>query len=459
VTDTRFDSLNLPAGQIANLNAMGYQAMTPIQQLSLPVVLAGKDLIAQAKTGSGKTAAFGIGLLEHLKPRLFAVQGLVLCPTRELATQVAKELRRLARYLDNIKVVTLCGGTPIGPQIGSLEHGAHIVVGTPGRIKDHLRKGTLTLEKVSSLVLDEADRMLDMGFAEDIGTIIDATPASRQTLLFSATYPQDIEQLSQRYQQNPERVTAPEQHTESAITQTAYLCDEPYKADTLIALLQTLEPEAAVLFCNTKARCNEYAAALKEAGFQVGVLHGDMEQRDRDQRITLFGNGSLRLLIATDVAARGLDIDSVDLVVNIDLPREPAVYTHRIGRTGRAGRSGSAISLVGPKETIKLERISAGQNAEITRIDKLPTPNHDYRPPRAPMRTLAIAGGRKNKLRPGDIVGTLTAGGKLSGDDIGDIDVGDFTAYVAVKREYAEVALEQIKSRTIKGKNFRVRKL
>ncbi|KEA65142.1 ATP-dependent 23S rRNA helicase DbpA [Marinobacterium lacunae] len=459
MTQTRFSTLNLPAAQIENLTSIGYEQMTPIQQLSLPVVLAGQDLIAQAKTGSGKTAAFGIGLLTTLKPRLFAAQALVLCPTRELATQVAKELRRLARYLENIKIVTLCGGTPIGPQIGSLEHGAHIVVGTPGRIKDHLRKGTLTLDRVSCLVLDEADRMLDMGFAEDIGVIIDSTPSSRQTLLFSATYPQDIEQLSAHYQRDPQRVTAAEQHSSVAIEQRAYLCDEPYKADTLIALLQQQAPEAAVIFCNTKGRCDEYAEALKSAGFQVGVLHGDMEQRERDQRITLFSNRSLTLLVATDVAARGLDIDAVDLVVNVDLPREPAVYTHRIGRTGRAGRSGVALSLVGPKESIKLERINALQEAPIDVIEQLPTPNHDHRPPRAPMRTLAIAGGRKNKLRPGDIVGTLTAGGELTGDDIGSIDIGDFTAYVAVKRELSEIALDKLKSRTIKGKSYRVRKL
>lgn len=459
MTDTAFSALPLPAAQIDNLRTLGYEQMTPIQQLSLPITLAGQDLIAQAKTGSGKTAAFGIGLMEALQPRLFAVQGLVLCPTRELATQVAAELRRLARYLDNIKILTLCGGMPIGPQIGSLEHGAHIVVGTPGRVRDHLRKGTLTLDRVRTLVLDEADRMLDMGFAEDIGTIIDTTPTSRQTLLFSATYPRDIEALSARYQRDPQRVTAPDQHRPVDIAQRAYLCDEPDKAATLIALLQQIEPDAAVIFCNTKARCDDYATALKAAGFQSGVLHGDMEQRERDQRITLFSNRSLRLLIATDVAARGLDIDAVDLVVNVDLPRDPAVYTHRIGRTGRAGRSGTALSLVGAKETQKLERISAAQTAPIEVIAQLPQPDPDYRPARAPMRTLAIAGGRKNKLRPGDIVGALTAGGRMQGDDIGAIAVGDFTAYVAVKRELSEVALVQLKSRTIKGKSFRVRKL
>lgn len=459
MTDTRFSSLKLPQAQLDNLASIGYAEMTPIQALSLPVALNGHDLIAQAKTGSGKTAAFGIGLLNKLKPRLFAVQSLVLCPTRELATQVAKELRRLAKYQENIKIITLCGGTPIGPQIGSLEHGAHVVVGTPGRIKDHLRKRTLTLERVETLVLDEADRMLDMGFAEDIGAIIETTPDSRQTLLFSATYPKDIEQLSSRYQRNPERVTAPDREAPADIAQRAYLCDEPQKADTLIALLQQQQPDAAVIFCNTRARCEEYAQAVKSAGFSVGVLHGDMEQRERDQRITLFSNRSLTLLVATDVAARGLDIEAVDLVVNVDLPREAAVYTHRIGRTGRAGRSGTALSLVGPKETLKLERVNSDQHTPIEVIDQLPTPNPAIKPPRAPMRTLAIAGGRKNKLRPGDIVGTLTADGELTGEDIGNIEVHDFVTYVAVKREHSETALEKIKSRTIKGKAFRVRKL
>lgn len=236
--------------------------------------------------------------------------------------------------------------------------------------------------------------MLDMGFTEDISSIIETTPSERQTLLFSATYPPDIEALSARYQRSPQRVTATDEQRPLDITQRAYLCDEPDKAATLIALLQQHAPDAAVIFCNTRARCNEYATALKAAGFQNGVLHGDMEQRERDQRITLFANRSLRLLIATDVAARGLDIDAVDLVVNVDLPRDPAVYTHRIGRTGRAGRSGTALSLVSSKETLKLERISSAQSAPLEVIEQGPTPNPTTvrpRPPCAPWRSLAGA--------------------------------------------------------------------
>jgi len=456
---TAFDTLPLPAAQIRNLNSLGYLQMTPIQQQSLPILLAGQDLIAQAQTGSGKTAAFGIGLLERLQPARFEVQSLVLCPTRELATQVAAELRRLARYLDNIKVLTLCGGMPIGPQIGSLEHGAHIVVGTPGRIRDHLRKGTLLLERVNTLVLDEADRMLDMGFAEDIGQIIAMTPLERQTLLFSATYPPNIDALSRDYQRTPQRVQVESTQSKPKIAQSVYACDDADKAEALIALLQRHRPEAAVLFCNTRQHCMDIAQALKTAGYRALTLHGELEQRDRDQTLVQFTNGSAHLLIATDVAARGLDIDSVDLVINVDLPRDPAVYTHRIGRTGRAGREGLAISLAGPKDGIKLERIEADLEQPMSRIDSLPAPEQGVVPEKPAMLTIAIAGGRKNKLRPGDIVGALTVGGGLSADDIGQITLSDFTTWVAVRRAVANQALETLRERTIKGKKFRARRL
>ncbi|HEY5717446.1 MAG TPA: DEAD/DEAH box helicase, partial [Motiliproteus sp.] len=306
MSDTAFASLNLPADQLKNLSDLGYTAMTPIQAASLPHTLAGKDLIAKAKTGSGKTASFGIGLLEKINPRFFGVQALILCPTRELGTQVAKELRRLARYRDNIKILMLAGGQPIGPQIGSLEHGAHIVVGTPGRIADHLRKGTLQLDQLNTLVLDEADRMLDMGFVDAIAGIVEQTPTSRQTLLFSATYPDEIAAISARFQRDPVSVSVEAQHSETQIEQRFYRCDRAGKSRALIHWLERHRPVSTLVFCNTKQGCDELRYELEQAGLTALALHGDLEQRDRDEMLVRFANRSASVLIATDVAARGL---------------------------------------------------------------------------------------------------------------------------------------------------------
>lgn len=459
MTQARFDSLPLPASALANLTQLGYEQMTPIQQQSLPHLLAGRDLIAQAQTGSGKTAAFGIGLLEKLNPRLFAVQGLILCPTRELATQVASELRRLARYLDNIKIITVCGGQAIGPQIGSLAHGAHLVVGTPGRIQDHLRKQTLNLDQLRVLVLDEADRMLDMGFEESIRSIIAHTPESRQTLLFSATYPDGIEAISAAYQFDPIRVSVEAVHSDATIEQWHYACSRDGRETAVAALLQTYAPEAAVIFCNTRQACSDLAAALKGYGLKALALHGDLDQRERDQILVRFRNGSCRYLIATDVAARGLDIDHVDLVINAELPADPAVYTHRIGRTGRAGRSGRAVSLYTEKESYRLQRIIELQPQPPRALESLLPPSPERLPPDATMTTLCIAGGRKEKLRAGDILGALTRHPELSGEMIGKIEISDFHAYVAVQKRHAALALEQLRHGRIKGRAFKARKL
>lgn len=449
----------LPPQQLNNLTELGYTTMTPVQQAALPALLDGDDVIAEAQTGSGKTAAFGIGLLTRINPRFFGTQALILAPTRELATQIAKELRRLARYLPNIKILTLCGGQPLGPQIGSLEHGAHIVVGTPGRLVDHLNRGTLQLDQIHTLVLDEADRMLEMGFNEAIETLLGATPASRQTLLFSATYPKNILDLSSRYQRNPKQITVEVDDPSPDIEQHCVFCEQEDKPEQVLRLLAWQKPESAVLFCNTRERCNEFSAQLAQAGYDLVTLHGDMDQRERDLQLARFANHSATLLIATDVAARGLDVDNIELVINVDLPREPAVYTHRIGRTGRAGAKGAAYSLVGPKETRKLERVEDQQKRPIPPLElPLAAVPANFRPRRAQMVTLEIAGGRKHKLRPGDIVGTLTAAKKLNGQQIGQIQVGDFQSFVAVERDLANTALEQLRQRPIKGRNFRARK-
>jgi len=459
MSELSFSTLPLPPAQLENLESLGYTAMTAIQAEALPLALAGKDLIAQAKTGSGKTAAFALPLLCSLNPRDFGTQALVLCPTRELASQVATEIRRLARYQQNIKVVTLTGGSSIGPQIGSLEHGAHIVVGTPGRLKDHLRKKTLDLGRVGTLVLDEADRMLEMGFVDDIETIIGQTPASRQTLLFSATYPDDILALSARFQNAPRQVSVETLHSSQHIDQQFFICQKSGKLDALVKLLEHFRPESAVVFCNTKQFVRDVCAHLGQQGIAALALHGDLEQRDRDQVLVQFKQRSARVLVATDVAARGLDIDELSAVINYELPRNADVYVHRIGRTGRAGKEGLALSLFADSERYKLDAIGdyLGRELEFEAIEALPA-SQDMLPPPT-FVTLCIAGGRKQKVRPGDILGALTGEAGIDGKRVGKIDVMDYAAYVAIEREVADRALGRLINGKIKGRKFKVRKL
>src|SRR4051794_9212260 len=314
-----FDTLSLPPATLENLRRLGYLEMTAIQAASLPPALLGKDLIAQAKTGSGKTAAFALTLLANLNARRFAVQSLVLCPTRELADQVTAEVRRLARADDNIKVVTLCGGVPLRGQLATLEHGAHIVVGTPGRVMDHLDRGSLQLEALNTLVLDEADRMLDMGFFDDIAKVARQCPAQRQTLLFSATYPEGIARLAAQFMRDPLTVSVQAQHAAGEIDQRWYEVTESQRIPAVGRLLDHFRPESSLAFCNTKARCREVVQALQTRGFSALALHGELEQRDRDQVLVRFANRSCSVLVATDVAARGLDIASLAAVIVVDV--------------------------------------------------------------------------------------------------------------------------------------------
>ncbi len=459
VTTTDFSSLPLKPAMLANLKTLGYREMTPIQAASLPVILNQQDLIAQAKTGSGKTAAFGIGLLSRLNVRHFQVQALVLCPTRELADQVGKEIRRLARFTHNVKVLTLCGGMPLGPQIGSLEHGAHIVVGTPGRIMEHLRKGTLSLSSLKTLVLDEADRMLDMGFLDSINTIIEQAPSDRQTLLFSATYSDGIRRISGSIQSNPVAITVESHHSDADIEQRFYEVENAQRLPVLAKLLSHYQPASTVVFCNTKRLCQDVADDLQQRGFQAQALHGDLEQRARDQVLVRFANRSCSVLVATDVAARGLDIRELEAVINLELSRDPEVHVHRIGRTGRAGQTGLALSLFSGSEHYKLLAIEANQPHPLT-IDRTDTLKVDGSIVfKAPMVTLCIDGGRKNKVRPGDILGALTGKDGIAGSEVGKIDIFDFCAYVAVKRAVANRALKHLAAGKIKGRSFKVRKL
>ena len=463
MSDTSFASLALSPALLTNLDSLGYHEMTPVQAQSLPPMLAGRDVLAQAKTGSGKTAAFGLALLSELRVEAFSVQGLVLCPTRELADQVADELRRLARGLPNVKVLTLCGGAPFGPQLGSLEHGAHIVVGTPGRIDEHLRKGSLTLGSLTTLVLDEADRMLDMGFQATIDDIIADTPPDRQTLLFSATFPDEqafggLASMTRGVMRDPVTVKVTELHDATTIDQHFYeVANEEARFAALQQLLLVYRPATSVVFCNTKRETQAVAEQLTDAGFSAVALNGDLEQKDRDRRLILFANQSASILVATDVAARGLDIAQLDAVFNYQIARELDVHVHRVGRTGRAGASGIACTLVTPKEHYRLERLKGLLEQAIT-TEPLPKPQHSV-PFEPLMATLQLAGGKKDKLRPGDILGALTSEGGLRGDQVGKIKVLARSAYVAVEHSVIQKAQAKLERDKLKGRAFRVRRI
>ncbi len=458
-TSSDFATLNLPPHVLGNLTQLGYQHMTPIQAASLPPALLGQDLIAQAKTGSGKTAAFGLALLARLNVRRFAVQALVLCPTRELADQVSTEIRRLARAEENIKLVTLCGGVPLRAQTASLEHGAHIVVGTPGRIMDHLERGHLDLAALQTLVLDEADRMLDMGFFDDIATVARQCPAERQTLLFSATYPEGIAKLSQQFMRLPKTITVETRHEAGKIQQRWYQVQDEQRLDMVPRVLNHYRPGSSLAFCNTKLQCRYLVEVLKAQGFSALALYGELEQRERDQVLVQFSNRSCSVLVATDVAARGLDIQQLEMVINVDVTPDPEVHVHRIGRTGRADAQGWAINLASMDEMGSVGKIEQLQQAESDwhPLDELvPTSQEPLTPP---MQTLQIAGGRKEKIRAGDVLGALTGEAGFTREQVGKISVNDFSTYVAVDRRIAAQALQKLSAGRIKGKSVRVRLL
>ncbi|MEL0656804.1 ATP-dependent RNA helicase DbpA [Pseudoalteromonas issachenkonii] len=460
MTSTAFSSLALPAGLVDNLSTLGYAHMTPVQAQSLPPVLAGKDIIAQAKTGSGKTAAFSLGVLAKLNVKRFRIQSLVLCPTRELAEQVAVEMRKLARGIHNIKILTLCGGVSIGPQIGSLEHGAHIIVGTPGRVDDHIRKGTLRLDDVETLVLDEADQMLDMGFQDTLDAIIERIPQNRQTLLFSATFPRAIEAIAKRVLKNPEVVKVEEEQAKSTIKQYFYKMDNnKQRYPTLKLLLLKFTPQSCVVFCNTKVETQQVCDDLADEGFSAVALHGDLEQRDRERTLIHFSNKSASILVATDVAARGLDIDDMDMVINYHLAHDTQTHVHRVGRTGRAGKKGIACSIYGEAEAFKIAQIGEHYERDIT-PEQMPPFNLLDKPPYRPeMVTLMIDSGKKQKVRAGDILGALTGKDGVAGRQVGKINVLDNVAFVAVERNSSKPALRKLTEGNIKGRKIRARRL
>ena len=454
-----FDTLSLSPATLDNLAQLGYIRMTPIQAASLPLALAGHDLIAQASTGSGKTVAFGLPLVEKLDPALWQAQALVLCPTRELADQVTAEIRKLARAVGNLKVVTLCGGVALRGQTLSLEHGTHVVVGTPGRILDHLDRGSLSLDAVRTLVLDEADRMLDMGFLDDIAKVARRCPAQRQTLLFSATYPDGIAQLAAQFMRQPQNVKVQAQHASSKIRQLWLEVNEAGRLQAVAQVLNHFRPESTLAFCNTKQQCRDLVAVLQAQGFSALALYGELEQRERDQVLVQFANRSCSVLVATDVAARGIDIEQLGCVLNVDVTPDPEVHVHRIGRTGRGDAEGLAVTLASLDEMGSVGRIEQLQGRESTWARWSDMPPASSQPMQAPMATLQIVGGRKEKIRPGDVLGALTGEAGFAREQIGKINVNEFSTYVAVERGVAQQAVSRLSAGRIKGRSVKVRLL
>ncbi len=447
-----FSKLPLTQAMLTNLDALGYKQMTAIQNAALPAVLEGKDVMAEAKTGSGKTAAFGIGVLHNLDVKKFRVQALILCPTRELADQVAKELRRLARFAHNIKILMLTGGESFGKQLGSLSHQAHIVVGTPGRVLKHLNKESLDLSNLNTFVLDEADRMLDMGFIEEIESILAFVPKERQTLLFSATYDEDVKKVAHKLLREPVLVKTTAEEVPNEIEELFYASSD--KLDTLVKILAQKEPKNVIIFTNTKIEAKELAEKLIEKKIDALAIHGDLEQYERNDVLVQFANGSTPILVATDVAARGLDIKELAMVVNYDLPHTEETYTHRIGRTGRAGAKGIAVTLYTADEMEKIAPYKEREKAIFGDADALPNSKGFEMKPE--FVTLVIEGGKKDKLRAGDILGALTGEAGLLGKSIGKIDIYDKQAYVAIARQEAEKAYKYLKNGKIKNKKFSI---
>ena len=519
----RYENSEIDERIIRAVTEIGYEEMTPIQQSAIPALLEGRDIIGQAQTGTGKTAAFGIPLVQMIDPEDERVQAIVLCPTRELAIQAADELRRYAKYLPGVKVLPVYGGQDIEKQIRSLRGKVSIVVGTPGRVMDHIRRKSLKLEQLKMVVLDEADEMLNMGFREDIETILNGVPEERQTMLFSATMPKPIMELARAYQQNPEIIKVIRKElTVPNITQYYYEVRPKNKSEVLSRLLDIYDPKLSVVFCNTKKGVDELVADLKGRGYFAEGLHGDMKQTMRDRVMHRFRSGKTDILVATDVAARGIDVDDVDAVFNYDLPQDEEYYVHRIGRTGRAGRTGMAFSFVVGREVYKLKDIRRYCKAKIkaqpipslndvteTRVEKIfdridhyiedqnlnkyidmveefvnekdytamdvaaaflaeilgtadgkdaGSNKEDFGDTGAEegMVRLFINIGKKQGIRPGDILGAIAGESGISGNLVGTIDLYDKYTFVEVPREVASDVLEAMKNVKIKGKSINV---
>jgi len=428
--------------------------MTTIQSLCLEDILNKKDVIVKSKTGSGKTLCFALPLANSVQNKQMVIQGLILAPTRELANQISLEIKKILRFIPNVKVLTLCGGTPFKPQVASLEIGAHIVVGTVGRVLQHIYETKIDFSNLKTFVLDEADKMLDMGFYDDILKISEALPKDRQTLLFSATYEKNIEQLSSKLLSKPIFIENNETHKKESINQKFYEITEENKVDNLLKIISYYKMKTALIFCNTKMMCEELCDQLWDKKIDSLTLHSDLDQRERDETVILFSNGSLPILIATDIVSRGIDIDNIDFIINYNIARDEIIHTHRIGRTARGENNGIAITLYSKDEFYKVKPINE-KFPDIEFCDLSKYESIDYKP-QAEYKTLLITGGKKHKLRKGDILGALTAGEGLDKDLVGNITILDFISFVAVKREVIEDKLLKLGKIKIKKKLFKL---
>lgn len=445
----RFESVEaFPKKLLETLKKYHFTTMTEIQEKAITPILEGKDILAQSKTGSGKTLAFGLPSIIRTNMQYNQPQTMIITPTRELSDQIAVELRKVASYKANLKILTLYGGVPLRAQAESIAKGAHILIGTPGRIQDHLAKGTLLLDSIKTLVLDEADRMLDMGFYDEIIKIGSNMPHERQTLLFSATFPEKIEKLAKALLREPLTIKVDTVQEHDKIDEIIYETSE--KFTSLTALIQSYQPESLLIFCNTKAEVIALTDRLYKEGHSVIDIHGDLDQRDRNESVIAFSNGSKRIMVATDVVSRGLDIKDIDLVINYDLPFDKEIYTHRIGRTGRADAKGTAISLYGPKESEKCSYITSQARKALMkdlRVDALYKMISVY-------DTLCINGGKKTKLRAGDILGTFCKEIGIDPKMIGKIDITDTKSYVALHHTVIEKVFRALKKTPIKKKKY-----
>ena len=449
-----FTHLSLREELLNSLSSLGYKTMTSIQASSLPTILDLQDVIAQAKTGSGKTVAFGLSLLNRLNVSNYTVQALVLCPTRELAEQVSQVLRQLARDIPNVKILNISGGTPMKWQLDSLKHPAHVVVGTPGRILKHLNRGSLLVDNLHTLVLDEADRMLDMGFFDEICGLIKLCPRKRQTLLFSATFPDEIKNISTQFMKNPKEIIDNNLEDKLDIEQYFYEAkNKDLKFPLLQTLLQKYQPSSSIVFCNTKEQTYFLTDELNDNGYSAIALNGDMSQLDREIAIIKFKNESCCILVATDIAARGIDVKELPVVINYELAHEYDIHIHRIGRTGRADAQGLVLNLITPGDKERVRIIEDNSNTTVIKHDSCSLNNSLVKNKILPqMNTLSLSVGKKDKIRPGDILGALTKDAGLPGNMIGKIDITTLKSYVAVHKSKIKSALYYFDNGRLKGR-------
>ena len=438
----------VPDAFLETLDTLGFSSMTEIQEKAINPILDGEDVLAQSKTGSGKTIAFGLPCVMNTNTNNYKPQTIIITPTRELADQIAVELRRIAGYKANLKILTLYGGVPLRAQADSLAKGAHILIGTPGRIQDHLAKETLVLDSIKTLVLDEADRMLDMGFYDEIVKIGSNMPRSKQTLLFSATFPEKIEKLAKALLKQPLTIKVDTIQEATKINELVYETED--KLRTLTAIIQSYKPESLLIFCNMKVQVISLTDTLAGRGHAVIDIHGDLDQRDRNESVIAFSNGSKRIMVATDVASRGLDIKDIEMVINYDLPFDEEVYTHRIGRTGRADATGIAISLFSSKDSEKCSYVlqkAKKKEMKDLRVDAKFKMLSDY-------DTLCLNGGKKTKLRAGDIIGTFCKEIGIENSMIGKINITDTKSYIALHHTVVDKVFKALKKVKIKKKKY-----